>query len=228
MNKTMFVLAAALCATGALAQESGREQEGAAVLSDANSSMLVKMTSSMSAATSKVGDPVTGELIDPYDGMSDIARGIVRAVGDPDERFLEDPLRLLRAARFVAQLGFLVADDTRAAMTRQAPELARISVERIYAELTKLLLGDFAGHGLDLLLDTGLFEIAMPELQPLAHDGAQLVDRLQAALLLVVPERPAVAGVEPLHDGAEPMDRAGVALEGKRPIGADRGGEAAA
>jgi len=65
MNKTMFVLAAALCATGALAQESGREQEGAAVLSDANSSMLVKMTSSMSAATSKVGDPVTGELIDP-------------------------------------------------------------------------------------------------------------------------------------------------------------------
>jgi len=65
MKKAMIVLAAALCATGALAQENGREKEGAAALADANSSMLVKMTSSMSAATSKVGDPVTGELIDP-------------------------------------------------------------------------------------------------------------------------------------------------------------------
>ena len=65
MKKTMLILVAVLCATGALAQESGREKEGAAALSDANSSMLVKMTSSMSAATSKIGDPVTGELIDP-------------------------------------------------------------------------------------------------------------------------------------------------------------------
>lgn len=65
MKKSMLILAAALWATGAVAQESGREKEGAAALADANSSMLVKMTSSMSAATSKVGDPVTGELIDP-------------------------------------------------------------------------------------------------------------------------------------------------------------------
>ena len=63
MKKTIFLLAAALCATGAFAQDNAKE--GAAALSDANSSMLVKMTSSMSATTSKVGDPVTGELIDP-------------------------------------------------------------------------------------------------------------------------------------------------------------------
>lgn len=65
MKKNMFVLAAALYATCASAQESGPEKEGVAAFADANSSMLVKMTSSMSAATSKVGDPVTGELIDP-------------------------------------------------------------------------------------------------------------------------------------------------------------------
>ncbi|MGN6817263.1 MAG: hypothetical protein ACTHJR_01175 [Sphingomonas sp.] len=65
MKKTILVLAASLYATCAFAQDSGREREGAAALADANSSMLVKMTSSMSAATSKVGDAVTGELIDP-------------------------------------------------------------------------------------------------------------------------------------------------------------------
>lgn len=63
MKKAMLVLAAALCATAASAQDNAKD--GAAALADANSSMLVKMTSSMSAATSKVGDPVTGELIDP-------------------------------------------------------------------------------------------------------------------------------------------------------------------
>ncbi len=63
MKKAMFVLAVAFCATSAVAQENAKD--GAAALANANSSMLVKMTSSMSAATSKVGDPVTGELIDP-------------------------------------------------------------------------------------------------------------------------------------------------------------------
>jgi hypothetical protein len=77
MNKTMFVLAALFYATGASAQESGREKEGAAILSDASSSMLVKMTSSMSAATSKVGEPVTGELIDPRELRGAKVEGVV-------------------------------------------------------------------------------------------------------------------------------------------------------
>ncbi|MEZ4496728.1 MAG: CCA tRNA nucleotidyltransferase [Thermomicrobiales bacterium] len=116
-------------------------------------------------------NPLTGELVDPFDGQADLHLSVVKAVGDPDQRFHEDPLRLLRAARFVAQLGFRIDPDTRDAMARTAPELRRISVERVYAELTRLLCGNWVGHGLDLLLDTGLFEIAMPELQPLAADA---------------------------------------------------------
>jgi poly(A) polymerase len=161
--------------------------------------------------------PLTGEIVDPYDGQSDIVRSIVRAVGDPDERFLEDPLRLLRAARFVAQLGFLVDTDTRDAMERRAGELRRISVERIYAELTKLLCGRWAGHGLDLLLSTGLFEVAMPELQPLAHDALRDAtptlgrekDLWEHTLRVVeqAPSRPVVRWGALLHDAAKPLTR---------------------
>src|SRR5699024_2374716 len=112
-------------------------------------------------------DVETGAIVDPFYGQADLAMGLLRAVGDPDERFAEDPLRLLRVARFVSQLGFAVESNTLAAMTRQAPALASISVERIFSELTKLLCGDYADHGLDVLLETGLLTIAMPELTPL-------------------------------------------------------------
>jgi poly(A) polymerase len=161
--------------------------------------------------------PLTGELIDPYDGQADLAMAIVRAVGDPDERFHEDPLRLLRAARFVAQLGFLVDHDTRDAMERTADELRRISVERIYHELTRTLCGRFAGHGLDLLLSTGLFTIAMPELQPLAGDALRDAtpmrgrekDLWEHTLRVVeqTPARPKVRWAALLHDAAKPVTR---------------------
>jgi len=161
--------------------------------------------------------PLTGELTDPYDGQADLARAIVRAVGDPDERFHEDPLRLLRAARFVAQLGFLVDHDTRDAMERTADELRRISVERMYHELTRMLCGRFAGHGLDLLLSTGLFTIAMPELQPLAADALRDAtpmrgrekDLWEHSLRVVdrTPPRPKVRWAALLHDAAKPVTR---------------------
>lgn len=161
--------------------------------------------------------PLTGELVDLFDGQSDIALGKVRAVGNPDERFLEDPLRLLRAARFVAQLGFLVDTATRDAMEQHAGELKRISVERIYAELTKLLCGKWAGYGLDLLLSTGLFEVAMPELQPLAHDALRDAthtmgrekDLWEHTMRVIerAPDRPVVRWGALLHDAAKPLTR---------------------
>lgn len=164
-------------------------------------------------------DAVSGAIIDPFDGQADLARGIIRAVGDPDERFREDPLRLLRAARFVAQLGFLVEPLTKAAMTRQAGTLARISKERIYAELTKLLTGDYASHGLETLLETGLLVIAMPELEPLAAEaqsrpeprrGIHREKDLWDHTLKVVdraPPRPVVRWAALLHDAAKPLTR---------------------
>lgn len=158
----------------------------------------------------------TGEIVDPFDGQADLARGIVRAVGDPDTRFEEDPLRLLRAARFVAQLGFLVEAETRAAMARQARALGRISRERVYAELTKLLCGGYAGPGLDALLDTGLFTEAMPELARFAAEaeaGAtwphREKDLWEHTLRVVekVPPRPTLRWAALLHDAAKPQTR---------------------
>lgn len=154
-------------------------------------------------------------MIDPFDGQADLHRGVIRAVGDPDQRFREDPLRLLRAARFVARLGFYVEPVTAEAVQRQAHSLARISKERIYAELTKLLTGSYAGHGLDALLDGGLFTVAMPELQRFAADalGARGPHRekdLWNHTLRVVeksPARPIVRWAALLHDAAKPQTR---------------------
>jgi poly(A) polymerase len=161
--------------------------------------------------------PLSGELVDPYDGQADLALAVLRAVGDPAERFHEDPLRLLRAARFVAQLGFRVDYDTRDAMERTGGELRRISVERIYHELTRMLCGRFAGHGLDLLLSTGIFTIAMPELQPLAADALRDAtpmrgrekDLWEHTLRVVeqAPARPNVRWAALVHDAAKPVTR---------------------
>ncbi|MGH2534615.1 MAG: CCA tRNA nucleotidyltransferase [Thermomicrobiales bacterium] len=160
-------------------------------------------------------DAKTGELVDPFGGEADLALSILRAVGDPDERFAEDPLRLLRAARLVAQLGFRIDWPTFEAMQRGAPNLARISKERMNAELTKLLCGDFAAHGLDALFDTGLLTEAMPELAPMADEatgrpGIHREKDLWEHTMRVVertPARPVVRWAALLHDAAKPLTR---------------------
>lgn len=81
-----------------------------------------------------------GRVIDPFGGREDLKKGVIRCVGDPDKRFCEDALRMLRGARFAAQLGFTIEENTRAAMGRNAHLTARVSGERIKAELEKTLL----------------------------------------------------------------------------------------
>ena len=157
----------------------------------------------------------SGELIDPFAGVLDAYQARLRAVGEADLRFQEDPLRLLRGCRFVAQLGFFIEHETLAAMQRQAAELDRISVERVLSELTKLLCGQWAGHGLDALLDTGQFVVAMPELEPLAAEarerpGTHREKDLWEHTLRVVekaPPRPVVRWAALLHDAAKPQTR---------------------
>jgi poly(A) polymerase len=161
-------------------------------------------------------DPRTGALIDPYGGQADLAMGIIRAVGDSDTRFTEDPLRLLRAARFVAQLGFVVERGTAEAMRRQAGSLSRISRERIYAELSRLLTGKWASHGLETLAETGLFAVALPEIDFLPEQsplpGAPHREKdLWAHTKTVVdraPARPVVRWAALLHDSGKPLCRA--------------------
>lgn len=81
-----------------------------------------------------------GGVIDPFGGREDLKKGVIRCVGDPDKRFSEDALRMLRGARFAAQLGFTIEENTRAAMGRKAPLTAKVSGERIKAEVEKTLL----------------------------------------------------------------------------------------
>lgn len=104
-------------------------------------------------------------LCDPFGGRDDLKNGILRAVGDPDARFQEDALRILRAVRFAAQLGFTVEPRTAAAMHRQTGRLECIAAERVRAELTDTLCGRFAQRALMGFSD--IFAAALPELRPM-------------------------------------------------------------
>ncbi|MQA25179.1 MAG: CCA tRNA nucleotidyltransferase [Micromonosporaceae bacterium] len=103
-------------------------------------------------------------FVDPFGGLTDLAAKAMRTPGAPEDSFADDPLRMLRAARFAAQLGFQVVPEVVAAMTAMAADLARITPERIRDELAKLVTGADPVAGLRLLVDTGLAEQFLPEL----------------------------------------------------------------
>ncbi len=111
-------------------------------------------------------DPETGVVHDHVGGLEDLRARLVRAIGDPEARFREDHLRILRAARQAAQLGFALEPRTRAAMGDLAPLLREISAERIRDELLKLLC-HARGRGLRLLRETGLLAVVLPEVEAL-------------------------------------------------------------
>jgi poly(A) polymerase len=102
-------------------------------------------------------------FVDPFGGLAALAGGVLDTPATPEESFADDPLRMLRAARFVAQLGFTPAPRVVAAMTAMASELARITPERVQVELSKLLLGVHPRRGIEMLVDTGLAEVVLPE-----------------------------------------------------------------
>lgn len=102
-----------------------------------------------------------GAVIDPSGGQADLARRQIRCVGDPDRRFAEDALRMLRAVRFAAQLDFTIEDATLAAIRRNAGRTARVSGERVKAEVEKILLSG-RPERVGLLLELGLLEHLYP------------------------------------------------------------------
>ena len=108
-------------------------------------------------------DPATGELLDYVGGRADLRAGIVRAIGDPYRRFAEDKLRMLRAVRFAARFGFRIDQDTLAAAQALAPQITQVSPERIRDELTKLLTEGAARRGFELLDETGLLAVVLPD-----------------------------------------------------------------
>ncbi|WP_248964653.1 CCA tRNA nucleotidyltransferase [Sphaerisporangium perillae] len=107
------------------------------------------------------------EFVDPYGGLSDLAAKLLRTPGTPEQSFDDDPLRMLRAARFASQLGFAVDPPVVAAMTAMADRIEIVSAERIRDELDKLICGAHPREGLGLLVDTGLAAHVLPELPKL-------------------------------------------------------------
>ncbi|HUO05116.1 MAG TPA: CCA tRNA nucleotidyltransferase [Candidatus Binataceae bacterium] len=108
-------------------------------------------------------DPTAERLIDLVGGMRDLRAGIIRAIGNPYDRFDEDHLRILRAARFAARLDFSIDPATWAAMKRAAPSITAIAAERIGEELVMLMTEGGAARGMDLMMESGLMQILIPE-----------------------------------------------------------------
>ena len=101
-------------------------------------------------------------LVDVFGGREDLKNGVIRAVGNPKERFTEDALRMMRAVRFAAQLGYRIEEETLAAIREMAPNLQKISAERIQTELVKLLVSDHPEH-MCLLYESGITAEVMPQ-----------------------------------------------------------------
>jgi poly(A) polymerase len=106
-------------------------------------------------------------FVDPFGGLTDLARGVLRTPVTATQSFDDDPLRMLRAARFAAQLGFTVDDDVRRAVEEMASRIAIVSPERVRDEVVKLLLATDPRPGLEVLVDTGLADHVLPELPAL-------------------------------------------------------------
>jgi len=112
-------------------------------------------------------DPVAARLIDPAGGQADLARRLLRAVGDPDRRFAEDALRLLRAVRFAVRYDLEIEPATAEALRAHAPTLREISLERIADELVRILTGPHPGRAMRLMDELGLWPGVIPEIEPM-------------------------------------------------------------
>lgn len=117
-----------------------------------------------------------GELLDPHGGQEDLRLGRLRAVGSPVARFREDPLRTLRAGRFMSGLGFQLHAETRAALQQTAAGLAQVAVERVRAEMSKLLMGRHFLPAMNCMKETGVLSYVLPEL--LEQDGGTCTEPL--------------------------------------------------
>lgn len=171
--------------------------------------------------------PPAPRLEDPFDGWPDTAAGVLRAVGDPDARFHEDALRMVRAVRLAATLHFTIEPATLAAIRRQAGLAAHLSGERIAAELERLLAADRPSIGLRLMQETGLLDVIAPELTAQAGmlqnkvPGEDLWDHTLRAVDAPDPDRPVVRLAALLHDIGKPATESPEGYPDHDKVGAD-------
>lgn len=154
---------------------------------------------------------VDGTIVDPFDGRKDLERKLIRAVGIASERFEEDALRIMRAIRLCAQLGFVIESETLSALKEKVNNLKDISWERIGAETMKLLGAKHSADGIMLALNTGIIEIVMPELlatKAVKQGGHHIYDVLThsiEALRACPSSDPVVRLATLLHDIDKPV-----------------------
>ncbi len=158
-------------------------------------------------------DPFAGKILDYVQGQADIIKRQIRAIGDPQKRFEEDKLRLLRAVRFAANLGFEIEPATWIALKAQVPAIHQVSPERIRDELIKIFTRPGAARGFDLLSESGLLRAILPEIeamkgveqQPDYHPEGDVF--IHTRLLLEKLENPTVtlAFAALFHDVAKPV-----------------------
>lgn len=108
-----------------------------------------------------------GELLDPFDGLKDIERKIIRTPLSPDVTYSDDPLRMMRAIRFSSQLGYIIEEESLRAIKRNAERIKIISKERIIDEMNKIVLSEVPSHGFKLLFNSGLLKLIFPEMHAL-------------------------------------------------------------
>ncbi|KAA0025104.1 CCA tRNA nucleotidyltransferase [Antrihabitans cavernicola] len=125
---------------------------------------LVRRDFTVNAMAVRIGVNGSQEFVDPLDGMSALLAGVLDTPAAPEISFNDDPLRMLRAARFVSQLGFTLAPRVHDAIVAMADQLDRITAERVRAELDKLILGAHPIDGIDVMCETGLAQRVLPEL----------------------------------------------------------------
>ncbi len=168
-------------------------------------------------------DPVAERLIDYVHGRTDIQNRIIRTIGDPNARFAEDKLRMLRAIRFACCLNFRIVPETWNAIQSRAAEILQVSWERIRDELAQILTGPDPGRGLDLLRESGLLIHILPEVEAL-HEivpsmenscDRDLFARTRTALALLRKPSFALAAATMLHETGKapvyPKDASGMA-----------------
>ena len=162
-------------------------------------------------------DPLGGEILDFVGGRADIEAKVIRAIGDPVERFTEDKLRLLRAVRFAARFGFAIESQTRQAVESMAGQVTVVAAERIAQELKKMLVHPSRAFGMNLALETGLLGAILPPVasmrglpqdKPVQPDG-DLWDHTSLVLGLL-PDHPSaeLAFAALLHDVGKPATHA--------------------
>jgi len=155
---------------------------------------------------------LTEQLTDPYQGQADLGNRLIRSVGQANDRFREDPLRILRAIRLAVQLNFSISSDTLQGLQQTKERLALLSSERVAAELGKMLLAPKPSQAIRLMVETGVINYILPELLPtvdLEQDTREHKD-IYAHILQVLdntPPRLELRWCALLHDIAKPLTR---------------------